>query len=182
MLENTSKEYFRVHKHPFHSMKNPSRRLRAKAKERASKEGKRKLFPIGIVWLEGEKIKRTLDAVQARNSSLKKHLCQHPYIRENSQISGPEMLSCPVQSLSIWPPSWAATCVSATTITKVSIHFANPVWWSKCWTRNVRSTTVQLVDHPSEGSRASGRTASYSKSLNKWCPTSRTLKQEGARF
>ena len=38
-LDNTSKEYFRVH-----SMKNPSQRLRAKAKERASKEGEKEVI------------------------------------------------------------------------------------------------------------------------------------------
>ena len=43
-LDNISKEYFRVHRYPFHSMKNPSRRLQAKAKERASKEGEKEVI------------------------------------------------------------------------------------------------------------------------------------------
>ena len=43
-LDNTSLGYFRIHKYPFHSMKNPSRRLRAKAKERASKEGEKEVI------------------------------------------------------------------------------------------------------------------------------------------
>ena len=43
-LHNTSLGYFRIHKYPFHSMKNPSRRLRAKAKERASKEGEKEVI------------------------------------------------------------------------------------------------------------------------------------------
>ena len=139
------------------------------------KREKRKLFPREEVWLEEEQIKRTLKVVQARNSSLKRHNCQHLYLGENSQISGSKMLLFPVQSLWTRPPSWTATYVKESSylqqrLPTVSIHFANPAWWSRCWTRNVRSTTVQLVDHPSEVSRASGRTVIYSKSLTKWCP------------
>ena len=148
-LDNTSKRVFQSSE-----WRIPPEDCEPRQRKGLQKREKKKLFPREVVWLEEE---------------------QHLYLGENSQISGSKMLSFPVQSLWTWPPSWTATYVKESSYLQqrsptVFIHFANPAWWSRCWTRNVRSLTVQLVDHPSEGSRASRRTAIYSKSLTKWCP------------
>ena len=87
MLENPSKEYFRVHKHPFHSMKNPSRRLRAKAKERASKEGEKEVISKRSSFTRRRKDQKDIGSSSGEELVIEKALVPAPlYQGEQSDI------------------------------------------------------------------------------------------------
>ena len=116
-LDNTSKGYFRVH-----SMKNPSRRLRAKAKERASKEGEKE-----VISKRSSLTRRRTDQGDIGSSSgeelvIEKALLPAPlYQGEQSDIGVKDVVISSPKPLDLAPFLNCNICkgvlVSATTIT-----------------------------------------------------------------